>query len=51
MNLRDKKPTIKKVKGGWLFTNHDTILFGNSKSDREFMIYMIKKWRKQNEQI
>jgi len=49
MSKRSKKPTIKKIRGGWMFYNHDTLLISNSKSDKEYMIYKVKKIK--NEQI
>jgi len=50
MNNKNRTPTIKKIKGGWMFYNHDTLLISNSKSDKEYMICTVKEWKK-NEQI
>jgi hypothetical protein len=50
MSKRSKPPTIKKINGGWMFYNHDTLLISNSKTDKEYMIRKVKEWRK-NEQI
>jgi hypothetical protein len=49
-NRTPTTPTIKKINGGWMFYNHDTLLISNSKSDKEYMIRKVKEWKK-NEQV
>jgi len=45
----EKPPTIKKDGDTWTYTDTNRILMSHHDADKQFMLRMIKEWKKRND--